>query len=155
MPDRIGAKILIGGELPKALVEGLCEAISFDQPSLEWGGSDFEPQNATKDGLLCLYDDEAAWGEFDAIERFCIEHEIEFDRDSEGKYEYDPESQRFRKGMKEPYAELSDHSGETCVSKADVRKVRELLNKDKTKAIIMLDNIIGPDIPGLTPFRIV
>ena len=45
--------------------------------------------------MLKLYDDQARWGEFEALETFLREHGIPYCRWSEGKYEYDAEAVAF------------------------------------------------------------
>jgi len=46
--------------------------------------------------LLCLYDDQARWGEFERLEQFLRQHGIAFDRLSDPKYECGAEMASFR-----------------------------------------------------------
>lgn len=169
MADCMAAEITIGGPIPQALVEGLCEAIGHDGPALDWGDGNFEPKSAddirgalTGPGLLVLRDDQAAWGKFDAIEGFCVEHGISFDRDCDGKYEYPAEHVRFRKGMSEPLEEEAI-DGNAVINKSALARIRDVAKSARTEdaldkmddIINELDAIIGPDIAELEPIVIV
>jgi len=79
MSERIAAEIQIGGKVRRSVAEELCDVISTERVSLDWGGSPFQPKTIDEllaarhdngDGLLTLrlYDDEASWGEFDDLE---------------------------------------------------------------------------------------
>ena len=48
------------------------------------------------DGTTGVFQSEAAWGEWPALESLLITEGIAFDRHSDGKYEYDPETRFFR-----------------------------------------------------------
>ncbi|POB12188.1 hypothetical protein [Sulfobacillus sp. hq2] len=48
------------------------------------------------DGTTDLFQSEAPWGEWPALESLLITAGIAFDRHSDGKYEYDPETRFFR-----------------------------------------------------------
>lgn len=120
MADYMTAQITIGGGLPRRLVPGLCAAITKEGLSLEWGEARFCPQSAQEllevrcevDGRLYLRlcDDDAAYGEFDQLEAFLFRHGIPYDRQSEGKYEYDPVVVFFRPPH-DPVALLATSAG--------------------------------------------
>ena len=48
---------------------------------------------------LCLGDDQVSWGEFPELEAFLVEHDLPFDRFSEGKWEYEPTWTYYRLGQ--------------------------------------------------------
>ena len=91
MAERMAAEITIGGTIPASLVPQLCRTITEEGVSHAWGDAPFCPQSAAdllkilSDGLLWLCDDQASWGQFDALERLLQEHNVPFDRKSGGK----------------------------------------------------------------------
>lgn len=106
MADRRAGEILIGGRIPRRLLEDLLDAMSAQFVGLDWGGVPFSP--ASEEDLLAgcvdhegvtvlrLCHDEARDGAFETLEAFLCEHRIPFDRFSDGRYEYDPEWAFFR-----------------------------------------------------------
>jgi len=107
MSDYMAAEIHIGGKVRRSVVQALCTAITKSGASLEWGGGrchvdtpDELLQARTSDTeeplLLKLYDDQARWGEFSALEAFLQEQGIAYCRWSDGKYDYDPEVDAFQ-----------------------------------------------------------
>lgn len=97
MADRFPGKIEIGGEIKPELIDGLLEAIQQDSPC---SGPDYfgetpesleDLHTAVHDDYLTLTDDQAHYGNFPAIEAFCIANKIPFQRHSDAKYEYDAE----------------------------------------------------------------
>jgi len=108
MADYVSAHITLGGSVPVQCGNKLCQAIANERLALDWCESSFVPQSAqdlleartTIEGALVLrlYDEQAAWGQFDALEQFLVRHEIAFDRFNEGKYEISPGLVRYRPG---------------------------------------------------------
>jgi hypothetical protein len=130
MSDLIPATIEIGGDIPRRLVEGLCEAIGVDRPCLRglltWPQGEADLLKGVGDsGTLVLQDDEARLGEFDAIERFCVENQVAFDRHSEARYDYNAENVSFRPGMKEPQVNMATADGDDFVLVSDLRPLVE------------------------------
>lgn len=80
------------------------------------------------ESLLHLKDDQAHNGEFGVTERFCIDNNITFDRNSDHYMEYDGENVHWRPGMSEPQVTLSDSRGKEIVDGDTVRKALELLD---------------------------
>jgi hypothetical protein len=141
MADRMAAEIHIGGKVPRELVSKLCAAIAAENVSLEWGGAGFRPAGAedilracsaaaedAPPGVLCLFDDQARWGEMEDLERFLEEHQIAFNRFSEGKYEQSAEVVRYR-----PQAgrveSLTDPEHRPVVLASSLEPVEEALRK--------------------------
>jgi hypothetical protein len=110
MADYVAAHITIGGRVSERIVPALCQAISEQQVGLEWGAWNFCPGSAQallkarrKIGaarVLRLYSDEMAYGNFDLLQEFLVDHQLPFDRWHDAKYEipcelmvYRPESE--------------------------------------------------------------
>ena len=164
MSDRLCAEIRIGGNIPSSLVGELCRVIRNEGVGLEWGEGGFSPADANDlmkaleggdGGMLCLKDTEASWGEFAGLEQFCVEHGIAFDRKTEGKYEFDPETSSFRPGMSDALVEVTNESGERVVAEREVRKLKELVKDKKNELALKLIERWFPQLPPLEPFRIV
>lgn len=82
MSDRMWAMIWVWGRLPVSLLDDFCEAALDIDPDAV--------RHASDEGLpLELEDEEAPWGEFDELERFCREHGLGYLRHSDAKYEHD------------------------------------------------------------------
>jgi len=110
MSEHIATEIWIGGRIPQSLVLRLCEAIRREGVSLEWGDAFFQPCTAgdllavrkaddREVPLLWLCDDQARWGQFEAMEEFLRSEGIAFNRRSDAKSEYDGELVMFRQGV--------------------------------------------------------
>jgi hypothetical protein len=180
MSDRIPAEIWIGGKIADSLIPSLCAAISDEGVSLEWGDAQFCPtsaadlvnaldQDAEGGPLLWLCDDEASCGEFDVLETFLDEHGIPFTRQTDGRYEYEPERVEFRPGSEKVRLAL-DRSGEAIVPaallidlEAVLTKVLQLAQSGHFKratnsleaAMKKLRRNLPPSVPPLEPFEIV
>lgn len=165
MSDRVAAKIEIGGKIPAKLISGLLKAITTDAPRVDWGGPEFEPKNATAlvqrvqanaEGLLKLYDEEASGGTFEAIEDYCCEYGIAFNRHSSACADDDAELCWFRAGMAEKATRLATEGAEELVLREPVAKVLEELRAARyAEATTQLQELLGDDIPPLLPFVIV
>ena len=105
MSERMAAEIMIGGAVPAATVPELCKLICNNKLGPEHDAA-FEPHTAEdllagcqayEDAqVLCLYDDQARWGQFAELEAFLEKQHIAFDRFSEGKYDIQPEWVAYR-----------------------------------------------------------
>jgi hypothetical protein len=80
MADRVSVAIRIGGALSPDLLPALCAAIERDGACLDWEGSPFLPDEIDQTVPLYLADHEVAWGRFEAIETFCVDHHLVFSR---------------------------------------------------------------------------
>src|ERR1700687_1885588 len=99
MSEPIAAEIRIGGKIRHDLVPGLCKAIREECLSFDWDDTRFVPNSAEelinacdeRDGvrLLCLYDDQASYGQFSIVEKYLVEAGICYRRHSDAKYEFD------------------------------------------------------------------
>jgi hypothetical protein len=178
MSEPIPACISIGGKVPTSVVQQLCEAIQREGLALEWGDGHFEPQTAAElldacqemQGIrvLWLCDDQANWGRFSALEAFLAEHDIPFDLQSDGKFEYSPELIAFRPGGG-PVRIFTSPSGEPVISAALLTPIKTALEaamnagmqKDHRGCLAQLEmargalrNALPPEVPPLAPFSI-
>jgi hypothetical protein len=104
--DYMAGEIWIGGRLSEALVPKLCEAICAEAVALDWGDGAFGPETAEEllaalqddrgAPLLHLYDDQARYGQFKALESFLEDQKIQFTRRFDARYEFDAELVEYR-----------------------------------------------------------
>lgn len=80
MADRVSASITIGGTLPAAELPDFLAAVDAEALSTEWDGAPFTADQLPENGSLMLMAHEVAWGEFEELEAFCIEHRLPFAR---------------------------------------------------------------------------
>lgn len=176
MSDRIPCEIRIGGTTSNGLATELCDVIDNSCVSLEWGGGQFGPrdisdlQKAVDGDYLCLYDDERAWGEFDDLEEFLRDHEVPYDRLTDGKYEYDPEIAKYRPGLGLSVI-MTNKAGNPVVEVASLQPVLKAIdalfdylanNDGVTDAVngylqgieYLAKGALPPDVPPLEPFTI-
>lgn len=179
MSESMSAVIRIGGAVKQQQIPALCRAIRDENVAMEWGGMPFEPGSAidllsarteeTGQLVLALYDDQARWGQFDALEQFLQDHQIAYDRHSDGKYEYDAQLVRFRPGHK-PVAAICSTNGQPVIAASYIDPVRlwiaeaaEQFDSNSPKRGIplvrraqrWLKRHMPPDIPPLPAFEIV
>ena len=179
MSDRMAGEIRVGGKISLAVVPQLCDAITREGVSTEWGGGHFRPAtteellaavqpHSDQVPLLCLYDDDAAWGEFASLERFLEEHQIAFTRFSEGKYEYEPEMVAYRPSSGRIEL-LTNGNREPVIAPCELAAVEKELSRiverarSNTRGIAtavrkardLLHDALPPSVPALEPFEIV
>jgi hypothetical protein len=176
MVDRMAAEIWIGGKLPRSLLD----EFPISDLRLDWDATPFDASSeegilSARDdsGLLHFADCEAAWGEFTELEGWLREHNIPFQRQSSGKYEYDPCFVEFRpdlpgKGNRDRYM-LTTQEGAPVVCHGEIEKALQSmarLAKDQkrsaTKRLQAWERIyrrlirsIPPELPPLPKFQIV
>jgi hypothetical protein len=111
-------EITIGGPIPK---EDLPELLKLlDHAGVLPDGDDL--RKYLDKGHLFFRDAEASYGCFRTLEDFLQAHDIEFDRWSDGTYEYDPEMVTFRKGGK-PRTWPTDRDGQRVVRVCEVQEL--------------------------------
>ena len=172
MAKRMAAEITIGGTIPASLVPELCRTITEEGVSHAWGDAPLRPLSAAdlletlSDGLLWLCDDQASWGQFDALERLLQEHNVPFDRKSGGKYEYDAEMVHYRPHLPELLRVITDANGEPVVSASKLKPVDEALSRAQSEptrsgileavraAQQLLQLALPPSLEPMEPFRI-
>ena len=179
MSETIAAEIRVGGKVALSLVPDLCQRIAQEGVALDWGEGQFSPTTKEdllearedRDGaiLLCLYDDQARFGEFAELETFLREQSVSFDRLSEAKYEYAAQIVSFRPDT--GLVELpTDPQHRPIVLAEDLeplgmslsRLIRQIEQADVPKALRAakradrsLKRLLPPKLPPLEPFEIV
>ena len=84
MSDRVSASISIGGNLPPQLRDQFVEAICYEGLSTDWDGPEFSADQIEQGKPLHLMAYDVAWGRFDELEQFCVNHGLAYQRDSCG-----------------------------------------------------------------------
>lgn len=117
MANRVPASILIGGLVTPDLFSALVEKIQFEGLAVQWGGEIFDASHRSIGEPLALFDEECAWGQFDTLEPFCIEHGLPFIRWAGGyPGEWSPERLIFR-GDGQPDSYMVDESDRVVIDR--------------------------------------
>ena len=160
MSARYSAWIRIGGSLERSRAEKLMNAIRLDYARLDWGEPPFEPTTADEllaarsDERLRLCDEEARYGEFDAIESACRELGLSYCRHTEAWCGEDAILVDWRPGMTEPLERPASNEGgdETLISEECVREALALLEACQTAKGIAALRTLCPAVPEVPPF---
>ena len=135
-------EISIGGPIPR---EHLPEFVKLlDRTGLLTDGPGLHKY--LDKGHLFFRDAEASYGCFRELEDYLQAHGIEFDRWSDGTYEYDPEMVTFRKGGK-PRSWPTDRDGQRVVRVSEVDKL--LKQRGIKEARRQFRKLLDPVIPPL------
>lgn len=136
MSETMSAVIRIGGHVPRRLVPALCRCLADERLVLEKSDEFFEPHSA--EDLLAarteyqghlvleLHDDQATWGHFESLESFLEKHRVPFDRQTDGKWEYDPHRLQFRPGRK-PLVTITDSRGQPVMAASHWDPLRQMV----------------------------
>ena len=84
MADRVSASITIGGTLSQSLLPDLSALVEAEGLSTEWDGEPFTLAMFREGAPLELMAHEVAWGRFERLESWCVEHGLPFARWSGG-----------------------------------------------------------------------
>ncbi len=160
MSARYSAWIRIGGSLERSRAEGLIKAIRADYARLDWGEPPFEPATAEdllaarSDECLRLCDEEARYGEFDAIESACRELGLCYRRHTEAWVGEDAILIDWRPGMAEPLVRTASNEGgdEALVSEERVREALSLLEAGQMPEGIAALRTLCSAVPEVPPF---
>lgn len=163
MGARYSAWIRIGGSLERSHAERLIKAIRADYARLDWGEPPFEPTAADEllaarsDERLRLCDEEARYGEFDAIESACRELGLSYRRHTEAWCGEDAILVDWRPGMAEPLVRVASNEGgdEALVSEERVCEALGLLEAGETVEGIAALRTLCPAVPEIPPFVLV
>lgn len=163
MSARYSAWIRIGGSLDRSQVEELTKAIRADYARLDWGEPPLEPTTADEllavrsDERLRLCDEEARYGEFDAIESACRKLGLSYRRHTEAWCGEDAILVDWRPGMAEPLVRTASNEGgdETLVSDERVREALGLLEAGQTAEGIAALRALCRVVPEVPPFVLV
>jgi hypothetical protein len=167
------AEIWVGGQLPRSLLS----EFPIDDLRIDW---DEHPVDRTseemllasrEDDYLHFCDTEAAWGEFAELEGWLREHNIPFQRQASGRYEYDACFVEFRPdlpGKPDRYT-LTTAEGAPVICREEIEKALQsmarLVADEKRPAekrlqaweriYRKLSNSIPPKLPPLPKFEII
>lgn len=120
MADRMFAKITIGGTISASVAHGLFKALKFE--CLLDSPNDLK-EHMDEEGTFTFEDEEVAWGRFGDLENYCIQNDIPFQRNADGKYEYNPECVWWRPGMKEVVEEICDTDANVRVELSEIEEM--------------------------------
>lgn len=80
MADRVSASITLGGTIAQTTYAELADIIAAEGLSTEWDGEPFAPDQRNEGEPLRLFAHEVAWGRFEELEAWCVEHRLPFAR---------------------------------------------------------------------------
>ena len=174
MADRMAAEIWIGGKLSRSLLDEFPISdlrLDWDETPIASTSEDGILSARDESGLLHFADCEAAWGEFEELEGWLREHGIPFQRQTSGKYEYDPCFVEFRPDLprKPDRYTLTTQNGAPVISREEIEKAMQgmakLVNDNKRtaekrlraweKIYRRLSRSMPPKLPPLPAFEIV
>jgi hypothetical protein len=143
MSEPIPTEISIGGKIREDQVPGLCQVITEESVSLEWGDACFTPETAgdllaacqEHDGVrvLWLCDDQANYGMFKVLEAFLEREQIAFRHKSDAKYEYDAEIIEYRPEIG-AVCFASNNCGQPLIPLETMRSIAEAVDKATNSA---------------------
>ncbi len=111
MADYMAAHIKIGGKLQRSKLQEFLSLIQDLSAEDYWSSpADQEYLQECMDDKkpIGLYDDEASYGQFEELERFCVENNLTFRRQSSPKYEYDGQIRYFSPDAGDQYIGATD-----------------------------------------------
>ncbi len=135
-------EITIGGPIPRGFLPELVKLL--DHAGVLPDGDDL--RKYLDKGHLFFRDAEASYGCFRTLEDFLQAHDIEFDRWSDGTYEYAPEMVTFRKGG-EPRTWPTDRDGQRVVGASEVDKLLKQMGIKEARR--KFRKLLGPVVPPL------
>ena len=80
MADRVAANITIGGSVSPEQLAALAVHIAAEDLRAQWSGEAFDPASIKTDQPLRLFAEEVAWGSFEALEQYCCDQQIAYQR---------------------------------------------------------------------------
>ena len=170
MSDWFPGKIEIGGDIPAELADELHEMVAYARAALDWGGDAFRPASVgdlvaavdPETGHLRLFDDQACYGRFEALEDWLEENGISYDRHSDAYGECEAEVVSFRAATG-VVARLATQCGDPLVERAPVDGARDVLRAAidarspelVRQALEALESALGPEVPPLPRLRFI
>lgn len=162
MSARYSAWIRIGGSLEYSQTEELIKAIRADYARLDWGEPPFEPATAEElvgarsDERLWLCDEEARYGEFDALESTCRKLNLSYRRHCDAWCGEDAILVDWHPGMAEPLVRsASNEDGDmVLIPEAEVHKALTALNSGEVAIATAMLRKLCPVVPEVPPFVI-
>lgn len=162
MANRIPASVTIGGPIPRAALPEICEAVEAQGLGYEWGEYNARPTPDYVAGLqgstLFLCDDESSGGLYDEVLPVLERHEVEFDFQSDARYEFDGVLRRARRvdGEYRTYEDLATQDGSPVLLVEHVRNVLEQMAtfEDPAGAVAYGRDTLSVDVPDLPPIEV-
>ena len=163
MSSRYAAWIRIGGTVEHAKAEPLLKAVRDACVKRDWLADPFQPStidellDAREDDELWLCDEEAKYGEFEAMEGACRELGLSYCRHTEAWCGEDAVLIDWRPGMQEPVERVSsnDNSDTALVPEEPVGKALAALEADDAPEAIRILKDLCSHVPDLPPFEVV
>ena len=163
MSARYAAWIRIGGTVERAKAEPLLKAVRDAWAKRDWNADPFQPGtiddllDARADGWLWLCDEEAKYGEFEALERVCRELGLSFCRHTEAWCGDDAVLIDWRPGMEEPLVRTgsNDNSDIALVPEEPVGKALAALEAGGASEATRILKDLCSHVSELPPFEIV
>ena len=130
MADHMSAYIELGGLLPEDKVRHLAEQIA-SQGGPQWGEYYADDEARLEADIrtassqvrsFVLYDEEAAWGQFDEVESVCRDLDLTYRRHNCAKYEYDASWHWWLPALDEPAYCLSSQDGAALIEADEFRQ---------------------------------
>ena len=157
MSSRYAAWIRIGGTVERANAGPLLTAVRDAWAKRDWNAEPFQPGTidellaAREDGWLWLYDEEAKYGEFEAIESACRELGLCYCRHTEAWCGDDAVLIDWRPGMEEPLVRTgsNDNSDIALVPEESVGKALAALEAGEPSEAIRILKGLCPEVPDL------
>ena len=125
-----------GGKLPRSLLDEFpISDLRLDLDATPVDATSEEGILSARDesGLLHFADAEVAWGEFQELEGWLREHDIPFQRQSSGKFEYDPCFVEFRPDLPGKHNQdrytLTTQDGTPVVYHSEIEKAVQKMAK--------------------------
>jgi hypothetical protein len=121
------AHISIGGILSTSAARALFKLARSEGVGLDWGeysvGDYFEDflQVIVANCSLTFFESDRAWGKFEAIEEFCIEHELTFVAHASGNGEWDAVLRWWSPGMPSVRSAESNEDADVVLTASAVR----------------------------------
>lgn len=162
MSSRYSAWIRIGGRLDRFQAEELIQAIRADYARRDWGEPPCEPTTpeelvaARSAERLWLCDEEARYGEFDALESACRKLGLSYRRHTEAWCGEDAVLVDWHPGMAAPLVRFaSNEDGDmVLIPEAEVHKALAALHSGEVAIATAMLRKLCPVVPAIPPLVI-
>ncbi len=127
MADYMAAHIKIGGKLQRSKLQEFLSLIQDLSAEDYWSSpadQEYMQECLGDKKPIGLYDDEARYGQFEELERFCVENNLTFRRQSSPKYEYDGQIRYFSPDAGDQYIGATD-DGEAYLRLSELKDYQD------------------------------
>ena len=145
MSDRFWGRIEIGGKLLQEHFRQFCRVADVKAEEFE---------NHIEEEHFVLDENERPLGEFRDMEELCRDLGLPYVRQSDGMYEYSPESVFWTPELEEIESIILDHSGEMQTAMHVLRSIRESFLAGRMDEVTELLDRHIIDLPELPPFQL-